>query len=201
MRFSEASATGAGGRISVGERRNWSISPSLLFVVMNYLCFITFFMFLSFHLTSNNDNSSDNVWFIIFSPLVPVYVGLFSLHVRDLSKLRPNTPPDMKTKFYCSIADSISYFTSTLLLFLHLLNLSSVPVSFSVTLTPLYLISIVTLSIRFTLIPSPFSREWNQGICFLLFSSHQKIFKGIDISLPFVWHSLISCSVWSFLCF
>jgi hypothetical protein len=164
-RSASASASAEERRGGGGERGR-RISPSLLFVVMNYFCFITFFMFLFFHLNCNidsNNNNNPRPWVIVFSPLVPVYLGLLYLHIRDLSKLHPNAPAVVKTKFYCSVADSISYFTTTTLLLFHLLHLSAAPVSFSAALTPLYLISIITLAIRFHLIPSPLSREWGQG--------------------------------------
>lgn len=157
-----APRTGEGG-IGGGDHRNRRRPPSLLLTLLNYLCLIIFFILLLFHLTDTSGHGHLSSWYIVFSPLVPVFLGLLYSHTRDISLLHPNTPQVVRTKCFCSIADSISYFVTSVLLFFNLLELPSVPVPFSATLTPLCLISCITITIRFQTIPSPLSREWNQG--------------------------------------
>ena len=154
-----APRAGEGG-LGGGDHRNRRRPPSLLLTLLNYLCLIIFFILLLFHLTYSSGHLS---WFIVFSPLVPVYLGLLYSHTRDISLLHPNTTQVMRTKCFCSIADSISYLVTSVLLLFNLLKLPSAPVPFFATLTPLCLISSVTITIRFQMIPSPLSREWNQG--------------------------------------
>lgn len=139
---------------------------SLLFTFINYFCYLIFFIFLLLYL----DHQLIFSWIIVFSPILPANLMLLYLMYQDIIKIRENMSYVLRTKLYCSILDSLCHVLTTLLLLLYLLKLSYLPVTFSAILTPQYTISLITLSIRLAFLPSPSSREWNQGLEPFVFS-------------------------------
>jgi hypothetical protein len=166
-----------------GEQRRRGESPSTLAIIMNYLCCILFFIFLLLHLNYDADDEVDPTtlpmnWLIVFLPLLPLHLGLLYLYYQDLLKMRssPSSTSVNSIKIYCYFGDTLSYLLTTILLYLHVSGNHPYSITFSIALTPLFFIALITLSIRFHSLCS--SRERTQGsrwrhllsLCILFFN-------------------------------
>lgn len=141
------------------------------FTTINYLCYICFFILLILFLDSFLFHLN---WLLIFLPLLPANIILFSSRLYEIIKLRRNYLYSIKIKNYCLFINTLIYIITIILLLNYLIYHKNDSLknnqnyhksySFSIVFAPMYLITMITIIIRIRILPSFTSREWFTGL-------------------------------------